>query len=85
MIEQDDLIKLKFKRVDVTAEESGYATDWYYYTYDFDKCSLSLISSDSTEADNIGWYVEVYDDDSISFKTVEELAKFIAIVEKNMV
>jgi len=85
MIEQDDLIKLKFKRVDVTAEESGYATDWYYYTYDFGKGALSLISSDSTEANNIGWYVEVFDDSSITFTTVEELVKFIAIVEKNTI
>ena len=58
-----DLKALGFKRNDVTAEESGYPEDWYYYTYDLDK-TLCLISSCNDEAKKEGWVKIWFSDDA---------------------
>lgn len=80
MVEQD-LIELGFKRVDVTAVESGYPEDWYYYTYDFTR-GLSLISNDNEEAQLKGWYVEFFDTGTdIRFTSHTQLLDLIHIIE----
>ena len=81
---EQDLISLGFERTDVTAEESGYDRDWYYYTYDFGNKSFSLISCDDTEAEREGkWYVEVFEDESIQFTDASDTAQLISLIKKN--
>jgi hypothetical protein len=75
------LIKLGFDRIDVTAGESGYPEDWYYYTYDLTN-HLSLISCDNNEAKKSGWYVEIFDVGAdIRFTSHTELFTLIHIIE----
>jgi hypothetical protein len=79
---EQDLIELGFERNDITAEESGYQNDWYYYTYDFVN-NLSLISCDNEEAQIKGWYIEVFEAETIRFYTAEDVKKLIDIINKN--
>ena len=79
---EKDLIDLGFERVDVTAEESGFPRDWYYYTYDFVR-GLGLISIDNEGAERIGWYVEVFEVSSdIRFHNAKHLKKLINLINK---
>jgi hypothetical protein len=73
---EQDIIKLGFERVDVSAKESDYSRNRYYYTYDFTQ-GLSLISCDNEEAKNSGWHVEIFEADDIKFKTAEDLEELI--------
>jgi hypothetical protein len=73
---EQDIIKLGFNRVDVTAGENGYPKGRYYYTYDFTQ-GLRLISCDNEEAKNSGWYVEIFEADDIKFKTAKDLEELI--------
>ena len=85
-MKENELVELGFERTDVTAEESGYDRDWYYYTYDFGKGALSLISCDNTEAEREGkWYVEVFEDESIRFTSAIEVKQLIRLIEKNTI
>ena len=83
-MKEKELVALGFTRVDVTAEESGCDTDWYYFTYDFGNGSFSLISNDSTQAEKDGWYVEVFDDDSISFNNSLDVMALIDLIKRNI-
>ena len=80
---EQDLIELRFERVDVTAEESGYKRDWYYYTYDFTN-RLSLISNDDIEAEiTKGWYVEFFNtEDKIRFTDTYDVQELIKIINR---
>lgn len=78
---EKDIIKLDFKRNDVTAEESGYPTDWHYYTYVFTS-GLCLISCDNDEAkEEDDWYVEIFDMNGIKFTNVDNLHNFIWLIK----
>mgnify|MGYP000205998418 CR=1 FL=1 len=81
---EEDLVQLGFERVDVNEEEHGDKA-FHYYTYDIGNGVISLITQSNDEVENNNWHVEVFDDSSITFTTVEELVKFIAIVEKNTI
>ena len=80
---EKDLKSLGFKRVDVTAEDSGYTRDWYYYIYDFTN-GLSLISNDDIEAEiTKGWYVEFFDtEDKIQFTDTYDVQELIKIINR---
>ena len=81
---EQELIELGFERVDVSEQESG-GKAFYYYTYDIGNGTISLISQSNDEVENSNWHVEVFDDTHIRFETVEDLTKFITVVEKNVV
>lgn len=82
---EQDLIELGFNRNDITAEESGYQNDWYYYTYDFGN-HLSLISSDNEEAQTKGWSVEIFDTEPlVRFTEADKVFEFISIIKSAMV
>ena len=49
---------LRFKKIDVSAEESG-GNPFYYYTHDVVN-GLSLISNDSDSVTDGNWYVEFF-------------------------
>lgn len=82
-MKEEDLIELGFKRTHVSEEESG---DEAFYYFDLDLGSqkvLSLISPASTEVKDGKWYVEVFEDESISFDDIDQLKTFIKIVKEN--
>jgi hypothetical protein len=82
-MKEQDLIDLGFKRTDVTAEESGYERDWYYYDIDFgDKRGISLISPADNEVVGNKWFVEVFEDPSIRIENKKDLEDFIRIINK---
>ena len=83
-MKEQDLIDLGFQRVDVSEEEHG-AKPFHYYTYDIGNGTISLITQSNDEVVNDSWHVEVFDDTHIRFETVEDLTKFITVVEKNVV
>ena len=80
-MKEQDLIDLGFTRSNVSAEESGDIS-FYYYTYDITD-ELCLISSDDGEAEKDGWSVEMFDYDGIKFSNVEDLKALITVIEKN--
>jgi len=82
-MKEKELVALGFERTDVTAEESGDIS-FYYYTYDITD-ELCLISSDDGEAKKDGWSVEMFDYDGIKFTNVEELKTLIEVIEKNKI
>ena len=84
-MKEKELIALGFERSDVTAEESGYETDWYYYTYDFGQGALSLISCDNSEAEKDGWYVEVFEDETIRFTNSSDVMALIDLISRNTI
>ena len=84
-MKEQELIKLDFKRVDVSPEEAGDENGFHYYTYDFSNSrGLSLISNSNDEAkEDEQWSVQIFDYNDISFTDVERLLDFINIVKEN--
>ena len=83
-MKEADLIQLGFNRVDVSEQESGDKA-FHYYTYDIGNGVISLISQSNDEVKDNDWHVEVFDDTSIRFETIEDITKFIQVVEKNII
>lgn len=78
------LLKLGFERTDVSEEESG-DKPFYYYTLDFGLSrGISLISCDDEQAKEDGWYVEIFEDDSIRFNEYEDVKDLIRILKKGI-
>ena len=84
MIKEEELIKLGFERIDVSEQESG-DKPFHYYTYDIGNGTISLITQSNDEVENDNWHVEVFDDTSIRFETIEDITKFIQVIEKNII
>jgi len=82
-ITEKDLHLLSFEKVDVTAAESGYPNDWYYYTYDFP--NFCLISSDNEQAKSEGWHVEFFEAEKIRFTEAKDLYDLMWLIKKNIV
>ncbi len=81
---EEDLVQLGFERVDVNEEEHGDKA-FHYYTYDIGNGVISLITQSNDEVENNNWHVEVFDDTSIRFETIEDITKFIQVTEKNII
>jgi hypothetical protein len=83
-MKEQDLIDLGFERTDVSAEESG-DKPFYYFCLDFGLSrGISLISSDDEQAKEDGWYVEIFEDDSIRFNEYEDVKDLIRIIKKGI-
>ncbi len=80
-MKEQDLIELGFERNDISAEESGDVS-FYYYTYDITD-QLCLISSDEEEAKKAGWFVEIFDYEGIRFNNMGEVQALITLIETN--
>ena len=80
-MKEQDLVDLGFERIDVPAEESGDEA-FYYYTYDFTK-DFSMISSDNDQAEEEGWFVEIFDYSDIRFYQKEDLKVLIDLINRN--
>jgi hypothetical protein len=80
-ITEQDLLELGFERKDQTAERTGSENDWHYYTlYIADVC---LITNDNEDADINGWYVELFDKEGVKFKTNEDTAQLVRLLQAN--
>ena len=85
-MKEQDLIELGFERCEVTAEESGYDNDWYYYTLAIGNGRIGLITQSNDEVTNDNdWHAEVFEDDSIRFETKEDTSSFIDLIKRNIV
>ena len=83
-MKEQELVKLGFERVDVNEQESGDKA-FHYYTYDIGNGTISLITQSNDEVKDNNWHVEVFDDTSIRFETIEDVTKFIQVTEKNII
>lgn len=78
---EQDLLEIGFERKDQTAERTGSENDWHYYTlYIADVC---LITNDNEDADINGWYVELFDKEGVKFKTNEDTAQLVRLLQAN--
>ena len=84
-MKEKELIILGFNRRDVTAEESGYDADWYYYEKVFGNCNLGLISPSNDEVENDEWYVETFNDNTIRFTKSSDVMAFIDLINRNTI
>jgi hypothetical protein len=88
---QRELKRLGFKKQNVSAEESGDAS-FYFYTMDIVE-GIHLITPANDEIVNNKWYVEFFDfirsrsrtTPQIRFYEYDSLFNFIKILEKNKV
>jgi hypothetical protein len=81
-IKEKDLINLGFERINVSEQESG-ANSFYYYTLDFGENKVvSLISSSNDEVVDDNWDLLIFEDDSLVIKKLEDLISFITIMKK---
>jgi hypothetical protein len=81
-IKEKDLISLGFERTDVSEQESG-ANSFYYYTLDFGKNQVvSLISSSNDEVVNDNWYLSIFEDESLKIDKLNDLIDFINIMKR---
>jgi hypothetical protein len=71
--------KLGFKKVNVTAEESGN-TPYYFYAYKVGNIELISNSHDNLQEDS--WIVEILEGD-IQFTTSADTRDLITLLERN--
>jgi hypothetical protein len=68
-------------------KEDGFDTsdddtpDFYYYVLDIG--CVCLITNDSDDAEENGWYVELFEGD-IRFTDIEQLQELITLLKKNL-
>jgi hypothetical protein len=68
-------------------KEDGFDTsdddtpDFYYYVLDIG--GVCLITNDSDDAEENGWYVELFEGD-IRFTDIEQLQELITLLKKNL-
>lgn len=80
---EQDLIKLEFERVDVSAEESGDKA-FFYYFYHFGK-GFSLISYSSDQLVDGKWFVEVFEEENIRFTNSTDVMALIDLIKRNTI
>jgi hypothetical protein len=78
---ESNIKKLGFKRVDVSAEESG---DYSYYYYGYKIGHIDLISNSNDNIQDDKWIVEILEGD-IQFHDARELKTVIEILERNKI
>lgn len=79
-MKEQELIDEGFTKVEVPVEESGDQTDYYYYTYEFNK-DFVLTSDSSDEITRDKWTVSCYDID-MCFRDIEDIQTMIALYKK---
>ena len=79
-MKEQDLIDLGFKRTDVSCEESGYES-FYYYDMEFgNKKVVSLISPSDDEVVDDEWHVTIFEDESLKIDKLNDLIDFINLI-----
>ncbi len=84
MIKEQDLVNLGFEKTCVSEKESGDVA-FHYYTYDIGHGVISLITQSNDEVEKDNWHVEVFEDVTIRFETLEDVTKFIQVTERNII
>lgn len=75
---------LRFKKIEVSAEESG-DKPYYYYTHDVVK-GLSFISNSSDEVKDGEWFVEFFNTDvPVRFNDMAQVLGLINILSKAII
>ena len=77
---ENNIKKLGFNKCVVTAEESGFDKDFYYYERSIG--DLCLLSNDNANRVDGKWYVEI-PEGSIRFFKYVELKNLIGLLERN--
>lgn len=80
MITTDDLIRLGFERMDVSAEDSGDMPFYYFarrFTY-----GLDLLSISDNERVSDEWIINVMGDHDVWIDNVDDLGNLINILNK---
>jgi hypothetical protein len=80
MITTDDLIRLGFERMDVSAEDSGDMPFYYFsrrFTY-----GLDLLSISDNERVSDEWIINVMGDHDVWIDDVDDLGNLINILNK---
>jgi hypothetical protein len=78
---EQDLLDLGFEKKSETVESSGSKNDWHYYTLDI--ADVCLITNDNEHADVNAWFVYIFDKDGVVFKTSEETAQLVQLLQRN--
>jgi len=80
MITTDDLIRLGFERIDVSAEDGGDMPFYYFsrrFTY-----GLDLLSISNNERLSDDWIINVMGDHDVWIDDVDDLSNLINILHK---
>ena len=87
MIKEQELIDVGFLRADVSPEEAGTKTGYYYYDYDLieNNYTISLISQCSDEIKNDNWVVNFFEAENVVFNTIDDIKHIINIFKKHTV
>jgi hypothetical protein len=80
-ITEETLKAQGFEKGVVTAEESGYKNDYYYYNLDIG--DICLISNADDEAVNDGWIVSVFDSMTNRITNEQDLIALIDIIKRS--
>ena len=82
---EKELIKLEFKRNDVTAEESG-DNAYHYYTYDLSKSNyqIALITDSNDNIINDNWNVTFFETSDILFNDYNDVKELIEIFNRSI-
>lgn len=85
-MKEKDLVKLGFKKNDVSAEESG-DRKFHYYSFDFfqNRPGISLLSCSNDELKNGEWFVTFLEENRIQFFDKKKLKKFIKVIKENII
>ena len=72
--------ELKFAKSNVSVEESGDSQYYYYY---LDIGDITLISNTNDEAERDGWWVSIFDSDTLKIRGGGDLEELVKIIELN--
>jgi hypothetical protein len=75
------LEELGFSKEDGFDTSDNDTPDFYYYVLDIG--GICLITNDSDDAEENGWYVELFEGD-IRFTNIEQLQELITLLKKNL-
>ena len=75
------LEELGFSKEESFDTSDNDTPDFYYYVLDIG--GICLITNDSDDAEENGWYVELFEGD-IRFTDIEQLQELITLLKKNL-
>lgn len=78
-MKEKELVDLGFRRRNVSAEESGYDNDWYYYEYDFNTSNISLITQANEEVKGDEWTIEIFEP-----KRIQTTKSLVNAIKRNI-
>lgn len=74
-------LDLGFERSNVSMEESGHDSDFYYYVLDIG--DITFISNANDEAEKEGWWCSIFDSMTLKVKGSGDLEELVKIVKLN--